>query len=323
MSRLILILNFWILLFSSATAHEVRPAYLSITEDSTAEFTVIWKQPILDGKRLRIKPIFPEICTKSNSKTSIENSTIIEKLNLKCELVKGEILISGLEQTMTDVIIKIDYQSGKRNTSLVKPNDPKFILGAKTSTIGNNYLSIGIDHILKGWDHLLFIIGLVLLINRKQILGVATAFTVAHSLTLGLAAFSIINLPSQPVEILIAMSIVLLGIEIMRKKSGATSISSKHPYYIALLIGLIHGCGFAGALADIGLPKGMELFSLLLFNLGVELGQFAVIGLAILALTILTRVSVELRKMTEVILTYGISSIGMFWIIERASNYII
>ena len=323
MSRLILILNFWILLFSSATAHEVRPAYLSITEDSTAEFTVIWKQPILDGKRLRIKPIFPEICTKSNSKKSIENSTIIEKLNLKCELVKGEILISGLEQTMTDVIIKIDYQSGKRNTSLVKPNDPKFILGAKTSTIGNNYLSIGIDHILKGWDHLLFIIGLVLLINRRQILGVATAFTVAHSLTLGLAAFSIINLPSQPVEILIAMSIVLLGIEIMRKKSGATSISSKHPYYIALLIGLIHGCGFAGALADIGLPKGMELFSLLLFNLGVELGQFAVIGLAILALTILTRVSVDLRKMTEVILTYGISSIGMFWIIERASNYII
>ena len=323
MSRLILILNFWILLFSSATAHEVRPAYLSITEDSTAEFTVIWKQPILDGKRLRIKPIFPEICTKSNSKKSIENSTIIEKLNLNCELVKGEILISGLEQTMTDVIIKIDYQSGKRNTSLVKPNDPKFILGAKTSTIGNNYLSIGIDHILKGWDHLLFIIGLVLLINRKQILGVATAFTVAHSLTLGLAAFSIINLPSQPVEILIAMSIVLLGIEIMRKKSGATSISSKHPYYIALLIGLIHGCGFAGALADIGLPKGMELFSLLLFNLGVELGQFAVIGLAILALTILTRVSVDLRKMTEVILTYGISSIGMFWIIERASNYII
>ena len=323
MSRLILILNFWILLFSSATAHEVRPAYLSITEDSTAEFTVIWKQPILDGKRLRIKPIFPEICTKSNSKKSIENSTIIEKLNLNCELVKGESLISGLEQTMTDVIIKIDYQSGKRNTSLVKPNDPKFILGAKTSTIGNNYLSIGIDHILKGWDHLLFIIGLVLLINRKQILGVATAFTVAHSLTLGLAAFSIINLPSQPVEILIAMSIVLLGIEIMRKKSGATSISSKHPYYIALLIGLIHGCGFAGALADIGLPKGMELFSLLLFNLGVELGQFAVIGLAILALTILTRVSVDLRKMTEVILTYGISSIGMFWIIERASNYII
>jgi hydrogenase/urease accessory protein HupE len=323
MSRLILILNFWILLFSSATAHEVRPAYLSITEDSTAEFTVIWKQPILDGKRLRIKPIFPEICTKSNSKKSIENSTIIEKLNLNCELVKGEILISGLEQTMTDVIIKIDYQSGKRNTSLVKPNDPKFILGAKTSTIGNNYLSIGIDHILKGWDHLLFIIGLVLLINRKQILGVATAFTVAHSLTLGLAAFSIINLPSQPVEILIAMSIVLLGIEIMRKKSGATSISSKHPYYIALLIGLIHGCGFAGALADIGLPKGMELFSLLLFNLGVELGQFAVIGLAILALTILTRVSVDLRKMTEVILTYGISSIGIFWIIERASNYII
>ena len=323
MSRLILILNFWILLFSSATAHEVRPAYLSITEDSTAEFTVIWKQPILDGKRLRIKPIFPEICTKSNSKKSIENSTIIEKFNLKCGLIKGEIVISGLEQTMTDVIIKIDYQSGKRNTSLVKPNDPKFILGAKTSTIGNNYLSIGIDHILKGWDHLLFIIGLVLLINRKQILGVATAFTVAHSLTLGLAAFSIINLPSQPVEILIAMSIVLLGIEIMRKKSGATSISSKHPYYIALLIGLIHGCGFAGALADIGLPKGMELFSLLLFNLGVELGQFAVIGLAILALTILTRVSVDLRKMTEVILTYGISSIGIFWIIERASNYII
>jgi hydrogenase/urease accessory protein HupE len=224
---------------------------------------------------------------------------------------------------MTDVIIKIDYLSGKRNTSLIKPNEPKFILGTKTSVIDNNYLSIGIDHILRGWDHLLFIIGLVLLINRRQILGVATAFTIAHSLTLGLAAFSIINLPSQPVEILIAMSIVLLGVEIMRKKSGVTGISSKHPYIIALMIGLIHGCGFAGALADIGLPKGMELFSLLLFNLGVELGQFAIIGLTILTLTILARVSNNLRKNSEIILTYGISSIGMFWIIERVSDYII
>jgi hydrogenase/urease accessory protein HupE len=323
MPRLILILNFWVLLFCSANAHEVRPAYLSIAEDSTAEFTVIWKQPILDGKRLRIEPMFPEICIKSNPKRSIENSTVIEKFNLKCGLIKGEIVISGLEQTMTDVIIKIDYLSGKRNTSLIKPNEPKFILGTKTSIIDNNYLSIGIDHILRGWDHLLFIIGLVLLINRRQILGVATAFTIAHSLTLGLAAFSIINLPSQPVEILIAMSIVLLGVEIMRKKSGVTSISSKHPYIIALMIGLIHGCGFAGALADIGLPKGMELFSLLLFNLGVELGQFAIIGLTILTLTILARVSNNLRKNSEIILTYGISSIGMFWIIERVSDYII
>jgi len=323
MLRLILILNFWLLLFSPVTAHEVRPAYLSISEDSTAEFTVIWKQPILDGKRLRIKPAFPEICIKSNSKKSIENSTIIEKFNLKCELIEGKVIISGLEQTITDVIIKIDYLSGKTNTSLIKPNNPKFTLGEKTSTIGNNYLSIGIDHILRGWDHLLFIIGLVLLINRKQILGVATAFTVAHSLTLGLAAFSIINLPSQPVEILIAMSIVLLGIEIMRKKNGIISISNKHPYLIALMIGLIHGCGFAGALADIGLPKGMELFSLILFNIGVELGQFAVIGLTILTLTILTKLSSDIRKKSEVILTYSISSIGMFWIIERVSNYIV
>lgn len=313
----------WLLAAGSSFAHEVRPAFLSLTETAPAEFSVLWKQPVIDGKRLRIKPTFSEDCTQTEPKMTRRGGTVSERSTLSCPLTEGEIVLEGLERTLTDVFAEINYLNGETRTALIKPATPRMTLGGKPQSPAGHYLRIGIDHIIFGWDHLLFVIGLTLLVARRQILGVATAFTLAHSITLALAAFGLLNIPTRPVEILIAASIVLLGIEIIRKQRGQDSLATRRPYLISFLIGLIHGCGFASALSEIGLPKGTELLALLLFNIGVELGQFAVIGLAILVLYVIAKVGKNVLRKTEMILTYSLASIAMFWFIDRMADYFI
>ena len=272
--------------------------------------------------RLRIKPSFPEDCTQSTPQLDRKGTTITERSVLSCSLSEGEINIAGLERTLTDVFAEITYLSGETRTALIKPSNPTITLGGKASSAAKHYLWIGVEHIIYGWDHLLFVIGLTLLVARRQVLGVATAFTLAHSITLALAAFGLINIPIRPVEILIAASIVLLGIEIMRKQQGHKSLATERPYLISFAIGLIHGCGFASALSEIGLPKGTELLALLLFNIGVELGQFAIVGLTIVSLIAVAKLGKTALRRTEVFLTYGLASIAMFWVIQRMSDYI-
>ena len=321
--RVLLGIILWALMIIAASAHEVRPAYLNLTETNPSEFAVTWKQPVLDGKRLKIKPTFPQGCTQTTPIADRKGVTITERSVLSCPLTEGTITLAGLERTLTDVFAEINYLSGETRTALVKPSDPHITLGGIASSAAKHYLWIGVEHIIYGWDHLLFVIGLTLLVARRQILGVATAFTLAHSLTLALAAFGMLTIPIRPVEILIAASIVLLGIEIMRKRQGHKSLATQRPYLIIFVIGLIHGCGFASALSEIGLPKGTELLALLLFNIGVELGQFAIVGLTILVLLVVAKIGKSALKRTEIFLTYGLASIAMFWFIQRMSDYII
>jgi len=311
----------WLIGTSTAFAHEVRPAFLSLTETAPTEFSVLWKQPVIDGKRLKITPEFPENCPQSQPSLTVKGGSVSERSTLSCPLTKGEITLAGLDRTLTDVFVEINYLSGESRTALIKPSGPVMQLGGKPQNPARHYLRIGIDHILFGWDHLLFVIGLTLLVTRRQILGVATAFTLAHSITLAFAAFGLLNIPTRPVEILIAASIVLLGIEILRKQRGHKSLATQRPYLISFAIGLIHGCGFASALAEIGLPKGTELWALLLFNIGVELGQFAVIGLAIFALYLIAKAGKQTLQNTETVMTYGLASIAMFWLIQRLGEY--
>ena len=161
----------------------------------------------------------------------------------------------------------------------------------------------------------------MLLVARRQIFGVATAFTLAHSLTLALVALGALSLPGRPVEILIAASIVLLAVEILGKHRGQIGLGARRPYLISFLIGLIHGCGFAGALADIGLPKGTELWALSLFNLGVELGQFAIIALILALLYGLGKLGGAIMRRSEITAAYCMAAIAMFWVFTRVSQY--
>lgn len=307
---------------ASAHAHEVRPAYLKLTETAQDEFSVIWKQPQVDNRRLKIKPVFPEVCSET-SERGLENygDTVIERWSLACPLTSGTLTLEGLDRTLTDAFVDIDFLSRDDIRTVLKPSQISLDLAdAPTSAVGS-YLKIGIEHVLAGWDHLLFILGLVLLVRPRQVIGVATSFTVAHSLTLAITAMGLVTVPSRPVEILIAASIVLLAIEVIRKHRGETSLATRKPWLIAFAIGLIHGFGFAGALADIGLPKGQELLALFLFNIGVEVGQVIVILIAFCALWAIAKISKPTRRFTETLVTYSIGAIGMFWVIERLSAY--
>lgn len=304
-------------------AHEVRPAFLKLKETAQSEFSVLWKQPVLDGKRLRIKPEFPEECTRTEPTQSIRVSTVSEEFTVGCSLDTGRITLAGLERTLTDIFVEIDYLDVPTRTALLKPSSPFLDLSGPAQSSTRGYLGMGITHILGGWDHLLFVIGLTLLVTRKQILGVATSFTLAHSITLALAAFGFLSLPTGVVEILIAASIVLLAIEILKNRRGEKSLAARRPYLIGFGIGLIHGGGFASALAEIGLPKGTELLALLLFNIGVELGQFAVIALAIFAFAAIARVDTKNLRRVELFATYFIGAMAMFWVIDRGKDYIL
>jgi len=288
----------------NAAAHEVRPAFLNVTETAPAEFSVLWKQPVIDGKRLKITPIFPSGCTATSPQISRTANTAIERWSVACSLTEGEIFLQGLERTLTDVFAEINYLEDAPISALIKPNNPRLDLTGPKASAAKQYLWIGVEHIIYGWDHLLFVIGLTLLVARRQIFGLGG-----------------LNLPGRPVEILIAASIVLLAIEVLRKSQGRPSLGARKPYLISFLIGLIHGCGFAGALSEIGLPKGTELLALLLFNLGVELGQFAIIALIVAALFFIGKAGVKYLRKTEVAVSYVLGTIAMFWVIERLAGY--
>jgi hydrogenase/urease accessory protein HupE len=305
-----------------AQAHEVRPAFLRITETAPAQFDVSWKQPVVSGKRLRIRPTFDEICAPTPPQLERTRETVVERFSLSCDLRGGTIALLGLERTLTDAFVEVRYLDGPPISALLKPADPTLSLDAPPASPARDYLRIGVDHIIYGWDHLLFVIGLTLLVGGRKVWGVATAFTLAHSLTLAATALGVVALPSRPVEILIAASIVLLGVEILQARRGNPGLGARAPYLIAFLIGLIHGFGFAGALAEIGLPTGTELLALFLFNLGVELGQFAVIGATLLVLTALSRFAQNWRRPVETLATYGLAAVAMFWVIDRVLPYL-
>ena len=321
MIRFLLTLFLWCAATTSF-AHEVRPAFLRAAETTPNTFNVVWKQPVLSGRRLRIRPSFPEGCGQTEPRLDRSGNTVAERYTVTCNLRQGTLSLPGLENTLTDAFVEISYLDGSARSALLKPADPTLSLSGPQASPAKAYLWIGVEHILFGWDHLLFVIGLSLLVGGRRVWGVATAFTLAHSMTLAATAIGGVTLPSRPVEILIAGSIVLLGVEVLRKRRGIDTLGAKRPYLIAFAVGLIHGFGFAGALTDIGLPQGTELLALLLFNIGVELGQFAVIAAALLALWGLAKRGENWRKYVEVCTVYVFASVAMFWVLQRVAPYL-
>lgn len=306
----------------AANAHEVNPAYLELTQTGEEVFEVVWKQPLKDGRRLRLIPTFPESC--ENGPKSLERApgAVIERWVLFCDLRAGEIEIDGLERTLTDVFVRISRLEGATITSVLRPTTSVLSLdepvpGAPLLA----YLWIGVEHIIFGYDHLLFVLGLCLLVRPSQLLMTVTAFTIAHSITLGLATLAGITMPGPPVEAVIALSIVLLGREALSVQAGRPSMTQSYPWLIAFGFGLIHGFGFAGALSEIGLPPDQEFWALLLFNLGVELGQIAFVIALLGAAFVLWRLVRRAEPITRTLAAYAIGVAGMFWLIERVSGF--
>lgn len=301
-----------------ASAHEIRPAALELTAQSDGTVAVVWKQPILSGRKLKMRPVLPDQCPEpETTRQIISGDAIVESWQVPCRLDSGDVSIEGLDRTLTDVFVRLRTASGEESTHILRPASASFALGDPAGSPTGAYLRIGAEHMLFGWDHLLFVLGLLLLTAPRQLLWVITAFTVGHSVTLAITALGLFTLPSEPVELLIALSIFFLAVEVVRKWAGKTSLTIRKPWLIALGFGLLHGLGFAGALADIGLPKGEEIWALLLFNLGVEIGQILFVALALALLWLVGRISMDQRRWVERPALYLVGGLGAFYTLTR------
>ncbi len=315
------------LLFSiDAFSHEVRPGYLQLKEISPNTFEVYWKIPSRGKSIPKIDVVFPantEII-KSSGPTFVEGFAKF-KYVLKVEgpLAGQSIRIEGLKRTLIDVLLRLEYQNGEQITWMLRPDADNVIVPGKTSTfqVIKLYTILGVEHILFGFDHLLFVLALIVLARGKwKIIKTVTAFTLAHSITLSLASLGWVVFPAAPVEAVIALSIVYLALEIINLEKGAPSLTSKKPWLVAFIFGLLHGFGFAGALSEIGLPAQAIPFALAFFNVGVELGQLAFVLLALGVFFLLKKTPINWSK-AQVLLAYGVGGTAAFWMIERVVGF--
>jgi hypothetical protein len=275
-----------------AGAHEVRPASLELIEIEPERYQVTWKQPLSGGLRLRIEPVFPAECSAESRGASLPAAgALVERFVLDCSQaeppgLEGRTLrVAGLERTLTDVLVRVRGLDGRGETHLLRPVAPEWRVGGPGGAAVLAYLRLGVEHLVFGIDHVLFVLGLLLLVRRPlALVQVISAFTVAHSVTLALSATGRVRVPQGPVEAAIALSILFLAVELARARRGKElGLAGRSPWIVAFGFGLLHGFGFAGALAEIGLPRGAAAIALLLFNLGVELGQLALVAIALLA----------------------------------------
>ena len=239
----------------------------------------------------------------------------------------------GLSGTSTDVLVRVESLIGATQTERLSPTKTAFVVQATPGAgeVAATYLRLGIEHILFGFDHLLFVLALVILVRDwRRVALTVTAFTVAHSITLAAATLDWVNVPGPPVEAAIALSIVLIAVEIVNARRGMVSLTVRWPWLVAFCFGLLHGLGFAGALAEVGLPHHAIPIALLFFNLGVEVGQLAFVA-AVLTAGWLFRRAVALRREPALVLTtvnrldvataYVIGTVAAYWLIERTAGF--
>lgn len=322
-------------------AHEVRPAYLQIVETAPERFSVLWKQPIVQDRRLAIDPVLPNDCPPLGDPVpEVIGGALVQQWEVACALDQGAIHISGLARTLTDAMVEIQRLDGEGLTALLRPNSPSLDLDDPAPQVAA-YLWLGIEHLLFGIDHVLFVIGLVYLIpSRWALLKTITAFTLAHSITLALSVLELVQAPQGPVEAVIALSILFLARELLSPPEQRSPLTARRPWIMALLFGLLHGFGFAGAMAEIGLPRDQLAPALLLFNIGIEVGQLMIIA-ALLAFLGAARWA-GLRPPTTVLhgvaqpvgalhqgltwldlgLIYTIGALSAYWTIDRTLGLI-
>lgn len=306
----------------AARADELRPGYLELTQKDAQHWRMVWKAPVLGGLATRARPAFPEFCTQSAPVARLEGAALVAESTLTCtrDLAGSQIGLAGMEATFTDALVRIaPLDRAMQAERLTRSNTMVTVATVPDGwEVARSYTALGVIHILEGYDHLLFVIALVLLIGRPwAVIKAATAFTLAHSITLAGTTLGLMGLAQAPVEALIALSIVFLAVEIIKQQPGDVRLTQRLPWVVAFLFGLLHGFGFAGALREIGLPEGDLPVALLTFNLGVELGQLVIIAASLALLALIRRMKPAALRPATVVATYLIGTIASFWFIER------
>jgi hydrogenase/urease accessory protein HupE len=312
-----------------ARAHDVRPAYLAITERTDGALDIEFKQPAAISAANSLAPDFSTGWTRHEPAIERQNGdALLQTWRIPAPHVPLEgarLRVLGLESTITDVLVRVTYADGTELTRVLTPKDSAFAIpgAAKAGLPVREYLQLGFTHIWSGVDHLLYVAGLVLLIrSRRALIKTITAFTLAHSVTLAAATLGVVTVPSAPVEAVIALSIVYVAVELARARAGQAGLTQRAPWLVALSFGLLHGLGFAGALSEVGLPAQAVPLALALFNVGIEAGQLAFVALLLLAASLLRRAAPTALARLHPVPAYSIGSLASFWLIERIHAFI-
>jgi hypothetical protein len=305
-------------------AHEIRPGYLEISEDNNHNVHVLWKQPIMGEVAIRLVPHLSSGWLDQGQPTfSNTDAYLIREWTIPYSgvaLTGQTVTIEGLDRTMTDVLLHITFADGVTLTKMLRPLEPSFRITRETkeSVDRLGYFRLGVEHILYGLDHLLFVFGLLLIVRKgSMLLKTITAFTVAHTITLGLATFGVIRVKPLPVEAVISLSIIFLASEIMKEQRGIPTLTSRAPWVVAFSFGLLHGLGFAGTLARIGIPHTDVPLALLLFNCGVEVGQLSFVAIYVLFIQSARTLEIAWPVPLKRIPPYAIGSVASFWLLQR------
>jgi len=307
----------------SAHADVFRPAYLELRETGSDRYDVMWKVPAQGEMKLAAKVSFPDGTTQVTPPygTFVGNA-FVERWQVARAggLVGQPIRIDGIAGGVTDVIVRIERRDGTSQVGRVLPQHPQFVVTAATGTgeVAWSYLVLGIEHILGGIDHLLFVLALLLIVRGgKRIVITITAFTAAHSITLVAATLGWVQIPGPPVEAMIALSIALVASEVVQGLRGKPGLTARAPWAVAFSFGLLHGFGFAGALAEVGLPQTSIPVALLMFNVGVEVGQLLFVLAALALGALIARLPLPRRTWMSYLVPYAIGPVAMFWVMER------
>ena len=311
----------------SAHADIFRPAYLELRELGADRYDVMWKVPAQGDARLAVEVVFPPGTTQlAPPQGRFGDGAYVERWRVgRTGGLAGQTLaIEGIAGGVTDVIVRVERQDGTSQVERLLPQRPQFTVQAATGTvqIAGSYLVLGVEHILGGVDHLLFVLALLLIVRGgKRIVATITAFTVAHSLTLAAATLGWVHVPGPPVEAMIALSIVFVAAEVVHGLRGRPGVTARAPWLVAFTFGLLHGFGFAGALAEVGLPQTAIPVALLMFNVGVEIGQLLFVASMLVARALLARLPAPLPRWTVPLPAYVIGTVAMFWVVERVGAF--
>jgi hypothetical protein len=314
-----------------AQAHALEPGYLELRVIAIDRYAVLWRVPAEGERPMAIAARLPANCDlREPGEARWDGGAYLARWSTTCSggLAGGTLRIDGLERTSTDVLARIDDGEAGAETVRLTPSQPEAVLVGRRSLdqIAGTYFKLGVEHILGGIDHLLFVAALLLVVSGwRRLVGTITAFTVAHSITLAASTLGVIAVPVAPAEALIALSIAFVAAEVLNRRQGRRSLTSERPWLIAFCFGLLHGVGFASALTQLGLPHGAVPAALLFFNLGVEAGQLMFVAGVLLAAALLRRLARlhALRTSTVVraLPPYAIGSLAAFWVLQRMAMF--
>jgi hydrogenase/urease accessory protein HupE len=311
-----------------AAAHELRPASLQLEQTGAETWDVRWKVPARGGEqRLALDLAFPATCARvAPARAVMVDEAYSELSSIVCAggLAGGVVRVDGLASTQTDVLVRLERLDDSTQVARLTPSSTSFVVQAEERTldVARTYAVLGVEHILMGPDHLLFVLVLLLLTGgAARTIRAVTAFTLAHSLTLAAAVLGVVHVPQAPVEATIALSIAFVAAEVVQRGRGRDSVSVRAPWIVAFAFGLLHGLGFAGALSEIGLPEQHIPAALLFFNLGVELGQVLFIGAMLSLMAMVRRTRWPLPDWASLVPAYAIGGLAMFWVFERIAAY--